>query len=744
MAKKNSTKTATKEALQVSEPRFATFKSWQGINIKESPLGWNPNERDQRNDSNLKPNYLVVQNNVDTTSSLSLETRQDEVTLAEAPAGREFTGVSCLRNDLIFCSCEDGTLWWKDITDSSEWTMIPIESIGYDGTTKFSCIGYYQRQLICLTEAGRIFTGEFGSDTNGDDTAPTKVACAALIHDPTEPVDIYGKGILDVYGTYRDGKWIAGSVSDPKDIPAEAVRLSFTYVYVNQFGTTMAQDNNQDWTTIYVDKGPQEWGSNCYVNIQGPAVDPGILGIDLYMRQDENMSAIYIGHVDFEPSENSTRWSFNWLGAMMDTSNFTQTSLTIPTMNTTEGVNASYFRVHDGRLYFWGGDVPYRLYIGGNPGNELSVARGVGGAWVDIEPGSGTEIRGTAKFKTYNGASIVTIMCSNKNSGKVKRYNLLETNLTVTNELSSKGYMTEEVANVVGATSHYGFGVWADGLYTVNRYGLMITTMAMESNNQLRAQSVSDVIAPIFTDEIAMRLDNCHMIYIDDMIYIALGADPTNNADNRNLDNAIICYDINAKAFFTYTYGSQLQELPIIKSIFNVDYRGFTEGIGIITNDKIVMIPVTGNQDPVPSVFPVLIETGELTLQLPSQQYAYTDQLEFDFDYFIGELTFIVEGIDYYGRHRTIYKHVKEDEMQRSYPVWIKIAEIFRTFKVTIEGYARFRLTHFISKSYQESKKINQVYGYDDWSYYANRHGGVTDIHHYLESYNNLREVILP
>ena len=35
MAKRNSTKTATKEALQNSEPRIQTFRSWNGINIAE-------------------------------------------------------------------------------------------------------------------------------------------------------------------------------------------------------------------------------------------------------------------------------------------------------------------------------------------------------------------------------------------------------------------------------------------------------------------------------------------------------------------------------------------------------------------------------------------------------------------------------------------------------------------------------------------------------------------------------------
>ena len=40
MAKRNSTKTATKEALSASEPRLQAFRGWQGINIEEAPKGW--------------------------------------------------------------------------------------------------------------------------------------------------------------------------------------------------------------------------------------------------------------------------------------------------------------------------------------------------------------------------------------------------------------------------------------------------------------------------------------------------------------------------------------------------------------------------------------------------------------------------------------------------------------------------------------------------------------------------------
>lgn len=725
MAKKNSTKTATKEALQASEPKLMTFKGWQGINIKESPLGWQPVEWGEFNDSVLKANYLVVQNNVDTTSSLALEVRHDTVILGEPPAGLHFNGVACLREDILICAFDDHSLKWKQIDNGlkSDWHNIQINDPDGNPDNRdmdWTSIGYYQRELICLTRGGEIFTGTFSGNQ------PTSVSSAAQIPNPTKPVELVPIGDLK-----------EGDVS----------RVSVGYVYSNKYGTTI---DVPTWSTISLDSNPVQWHSNCYLQINGDAIAEygsnfskyQITGVDIYCRLDENMDAIFIGHVDMPANG---KWSYAWLGALADTTVWTNVSTTVPTENTTKGVDASYFRVHDGRLYFWGSlNDPYRLWIGGNPGNELSVARGTGGAWVDIEPGSGTEIKGTAKFKTYNGASIVTIMCSNPNSGKVKRYNLLETNLTVTNEISTKGYMTEEVANVVGCTSHFGFGAWADGLYTVNRYGLMVTTMAMENNNQLRATPVSDVIEPVFTDRMAKRLANCHMIYINDVIYIIMGDDEKDD----ELDRAILCYDINSKAWWTYNY--DLDEH--VKSVFNVDSQEHWEGIGIITPEHVAMIPVTGPQEALgpmidgssDDAFEVIVETGELTVRQPPQQTTYLSQLEFKFDYFVGDLTILVEGVDYYGRRRTIQKDVHLDECKRSYPVYMRIDELFETYKVTMRGKARFRLTHFIAKTYVQSYKIDQVYGFTDHSWYVNRDGGETDIHHYLRSYNNLREAIIP
>lgn len=728
MAKKNSTKTATKEALQSAEPHFSTFRGWQGINIKESPLGWQAEQADERNDSNLKPNYLVVQNNVDTTSSLSLETRRDEILLANAPTGEQFSGVTCLTDRFLFAATKSGKIFYREIDQglSAPWTRLTVTPVaGTSATPQWSCIGRHQRSIVCLTEGAEIFEGEFDEVTKK--IGP--ISNAIEIPNTNVPPTLTARGTLKI-GT---------EIAKPED---PVGRVVVTYVYTNRFGTNIPDPDGAGHSqTYYYNQPAVAWNSGAYLNISGKfpqnkkAKEWGITGVDVYCSLNENSDMIYAGHVNVSKEDDG--WSFNWLGSLMDSTQWSHVSVTVPTKNTTKGVDARYFRVHDGRLYFWGGTLPYRLYIGGNPGNELSVARGTGGAYVDIEPGNGTEIKGTAKFKTYNGASIVTIMCANANSGRVKRYNLLETNLTISNELATKGYMTEEVPNVVGCTSHYGFGVWADGLYAVNRYGLMVTTMAMETNNQLRATSVSDAIAPVFTEGLATRLDNCHMIYIDGIIYIVMGDDKT-----EGLDNVIICYDVDQKAFYTYTY---LTKNVLIHSIFNVDYRDFHEGIGIVTDSKITMIPTTGEQAPTkPETFEVLIETGELMNQQPSQQYTYVSQLEFHFDYIIGKLNFVVEGIDYYGRHRTIEKEVELTQMQRSYPVWMRIDELFRTYKVTIKGPARFRLTHIIPKTYSESRRIDQVYGFVDHSWYANRDGGVTNVHHALESYNNLREVILP
>ena len=224
-------------------------------------------------------------------------------------------------------------------------------------------------------------------------------------------------------------------------------------------------------------------------------------------------------------------------------------SLKIPKDNTTRGPDATYMDQYDGRLYFYGGSTPYRLYIGGNPGNELSVALGLGGAFVDIEEGSGQEIRKVLKFKGYNGASLVTVLTYHPNTTKSARYDLVENNITVTNEYAATGYQAERVEGAIGCSSFYGADTFLDGLYAINRYGLTITTKVMENQNNIQARYVSDPIKPLFTSMLGTSVEQSRLLCIGDSIYTML-ASPTSGVANgeQRLENYLFVYDTQAKS----------------------------------------------------------------------------------------------------------------------------------------------------------------------------------------------------
>ena len=378
---------------------------------------------------------------------------------------------------------------------------------------------------------------------------------------------------------------------------------------------------------------------------------------------------------------------------------------------------------------------------------------------MDIEPGSGYDIMGTAKWKTTSGANIVTIMCGNHNTSKVKRFNLVETNLTITNEISYKSYMYEEVSNVVGCNSRWGYGVFSDGLYSLSRYGLMLTTMAMEYNAQMKNQSVSEVISPIFTERLGNRLRDGRMVCIDEVIYIALSEENSGD-DPIGLDNVILCYDIGLQSWYTWTHDETLNQTAggdpdKILHILAIDSDEYTEGLGAITQNQVRLYPVTGVQSATVPAFQVLMETGELMPKQPMQAFWYIQQLEFRFDYFIGNhsdpATILIEGVDYYGRQFTIEKklnlrsrgnHGLSGE-QRNYVEWIRVDKIVESLRVRIKGKARFRLTHINMKSYQQADTIGTPYGFDAYDTYRNRQGGNTKIHHYINDYNNLRRAVV-
>ena len=784
MAKKNSTKTATKEALSASEPRVINFGQWSGINFKEAPLGWKPLTY-KPGESDLPDNFLMLQNNVITTSLKALETRLDTRPIctppvltetAIGPIPLEFTGVTYFYENKLFCACKsaegftpegwdpdwmehwdpDGihlltgagnlinnVLLYYELDPNGEtgsWHQVPVNDADRtDGRVlEITCIYSYGDNLIVLTKyqgedtdeghgKGEIFTGPLS------DLEKTGVSSAKYVPNPTQAPTLIPMGELK---------------QDNSAVPVS--RITVVYCYSNKFGPTLVSPSS----TISVNYTPVEFHAGRYLQIKGTCpTNMGITGVDIYCSLDENQDMIFIGHADVVASWQAG-WIFNWFGSLNDTTQWTSVSLTVPTQNDTKGVDANYVRCHDGRLYFYGGSMPNRLYIGGDPGNELSISRGVGGAFVDLDPGTGLEINATHKFKTYNGASIVTIMCGNKNTSAVKRFNLLETNLTITNELQSKGYEAEEIANVIGCNSHWGSGVWADGLYSLSRYGLGVTTQQMEESNTLRVQYVSDAIQPVFTDRISALLSNARMIHCDEVIYFVLSVPdgenetPEHAGQHTGLDRIIFCYDINQKAWYTYSYENTSEKE--ILHIFNFDYERWWEGIGIVTPNRIDCIPLTGPKAEAPATFTSIIETGELGLRVPPQIYVWLAQLEFRFDYLCGELDFEVFGLDYYGREYKVYHHVStkdpktgEYAMCYEYPVWIRIDKNVETYRVRIKGKAHYRITHFMSKTYQQSSRIDIPYGYDSHVDYVGRHGKRIDDHHYLQNYNNLRDAIV-
>lgn len=794
MAKKHSSKTATQEAIKNSEPRVNSYRGWQGVNFVDAPLTWEPLEtgRDKFRETDLPPNYLMVQNNLVTTDTKSLETRRDSELLGTAPDGYRFTGVAGVYRHWLFCVARStGQAWHEKICykplGGSSWTDITVRVGDVDDPIGVEVceIGFYEGNLVATARdlaqsapVGLLLLARMDVDEehgtleiNGviwsGSASPENRIC-----DTPKAVD---RPTVDPSLEAVNMKFSDKAHGATTDAP---IRVEVKYCYTNRLGSTLCQTDSH-CATLYVEISPALWTTGRFVRVRPGGAEDGevssITGIDLYGREGENLDWVFIGHVNVTPAQvRAGTWYYNWYGNMTDISQWLTSQLMVPTDNTTHGPDATHFSCHDSRMYYWGMESkPYRLWIGGNPGSEFSVARGLGGAWVDIEPGSGFDVKGTEKWKTTSGANIVTIMCGNRNTTKVKRFNLVETNLTLSNEIQYKSYMYEEVSNVVGCNSRWGHGVYSDGLYSLSRYGLMLTTMAMEYNSQMRNQCMSDVIDPIFTERIGKRISDGRMVCIDEVIYIVLSEESGHDDEPVPLDNVILCYDVNLKAWYTWTHDQDLTspDSDKVLHVFAVDSDEYEEGLGVVTGEQVRLYPVTGIQQPVPPDFQVLVETGELVPRLPAQAFWYVQQLELRFDYFISDPdeedappTVLVEGVDYYGRQFQIEKRLNkngrrwqtendngkgwdEDEgewtEQREHVEWIRIDKYVESFRLRIKGKARFRLTHINAKMYQQSDTIGTPYGFDARDTYHNRRGGKTVIHHYIDDYNNLRRAVV-
>lgn len=707
-----------------SEPRLQVFRDFGGMNFQlanrlDGGVTVDVARDDPGDQTDLQMNYTFLQNNVSVAGNKTLETRDDIVTLFDAPDGVSFTGPAQLIGPKLYVAKSDQNVAIGDLDERAE-AGSPVtlsQEVTLTNETgsehHWTSLDYYDDKLIAQTSENEVWTGDVSS------FSVSELANARQIPDPTG--DFHGH--LTGMGSLRL------SLTMSQECP---FRIELAYTYVNKYGPTRVSPN----TVFYASAPVSEWHAGCYLQVNAPETIPqnmGVRAIELYYSTDNAMTLLFLGRVDV--AETATTWSFNWYGYIDSTSMWPTGNLIAPTENYTKGVHASQACNIDGRMYFWGdSDEPQRLYIGGNPGNLLSISPGTGGGFVDIEPGTGQEVRYVCKYKTQSGNSIVTMLCDSPNSTKEQRFNLVENSIALSNEQSMKSWFAEQVAGAIGCKSFHGGVVCQDGLYSVSRYGLALTTMTMEYNSQIRTTYVSDAIKPVFTDAADMdtRLSNAMLLECDGVIYMALGA---SSDQEGNLDNVLFCYDIDLKAWWSHTLNV---DSPIL-SLFHVDWQGQREGIGIVTADHVYMLPTTDSDEE--SVLPdhgFLVESAQLSTQMPQQGWQWLSQLEFHFDYLVGDIDIEVRMVDMFGRQLRVRKHVSEPEELFDAVVHMRVDQRVMSYVITMTGHARFRMTHFIARVYTLSNKVGQVWGFDD----SISHRTAGSVHPTFKCYNDVRRAI--
>lgn len=685
-----------------SEPRIQVFKDFAGCNFQLSPRDFTLGKDEDEEQSDLQMNYVVIQNNVQVTDNKTLESRNNIVKLFDAPAGKKLTDASVLVRDELYIGCEDGTLAYGSLGSKKLSGTVQLDN-QTNTAHHWESLAYIDNKLVGTTEENQIWTGEIGTHT---------LANAKKVPDPAAPTisNVIARGKLKVSATMTDECYN---------------RVGIAWSYVNKFGPTACSRQ----FSFYANYPISEWHAGCFVQIRGTApTGYGIKAIEVYYNVSNSSSLQLAGRTDVA---DGGAWVFDWLGYLDVTSMWPMANLLSPTENLTEGVKASHVTCIDSRLYFWGSKTdPQRLWIGGNPGNLFSISSGTGGGFVDVEPGSGQEIRVVDKYKTQSGNSIVTMLCDSDNSTKEQRFNLVENTVTISNEQNMKSWQAEQVAGAVGCKSYHGAKVCEDGLYSISRYGLALTTMTMEYNSQIRANYVSGAIKPVFTDKLGNLLSGSLLLEADGVLYMAFGK------STGELDNLLFCYDIDLKSWWTYSL--DVKE-PII-DLIHIDYEGNQEGIGIVTENHVFMLPLTmGNSPDDHANYDVLIQTGELSTTQPQQNWFYLSQLEFCFDHFIGDMKIELIGIDQFGRRITTTKRIHHQKVEHNISEYMRVDLRLRSYQIRITGKSRFRMTHFMAKLYTMSSKQGLIWGFDDSQSY--RHNG--DIHPTFKDYNDIRKAII-
>ena len=697
-----------------SEPRQQVFRDFGGCNFELSPRDFTLGKTVDQEQSDLQMNYVVIQNNAGIASNKTIETRNNITVAANPRSGRTFTGPAILVKNQLFLALDNGDIDCYILGSPSSPTTVTLtdKSDNHPGHT-WQSFAYADNKLIGTTSQNQLWTGPLTASA-------ATIANARKVTDPSALTisNLTAKGTLAISASMDD------------DHP---YRVAIAYSYINKYGPT----KHSSQFTFYANYPVDEWHGGRYLLISGTApTGYDIEAVEIYYTTGNSSSLLFAGRTDFAGG-NGGNWTFNWYGYLDATTMWPIANLIAPDENYTEGVHAGHVTCIDSRMYFWGDSAqPQRLYIGGNSGNLFSISPGTGGGFVDVEPGTNQQIRVVTKYKTQSGASIVTMLCDSPNTHKKQRYNLVENSVSLSNEQSMRSWQAEQVAGAVGCESFNGAVVCQDGLYSVTQYGLALTTMTMEYNSQIRTNYVSDPIKPAFIDKRDYDLRTSSVLECDGVIYLAFGAGAGWTIDQR-FDNLLFCYDIDQKAWWTFSLDV---DEPIL-NILHIDYEGQQEGIGVITANKVYMLPLT-KPDSLESdaTFPVVVQTGELSTTQPQQNWFYLSQLEFRFDYFRGSVLVELTGIDQFGREVHTKKTFSHSDTVYNLAEHMRVDLRLQSYQIRITGQARFRLTHFIAKLYTMSAKQGLVWGFDDSQSFRSE----GDIHPTFLDYNDIRKAIIP
>lgn len=689
-----------------SEPRQQVFRDFGGCNFELSPRDFTLGKDVHQEQSDLQMNYVVVQNNAGIASNKTIETRNNLVKLYDAPSGRTFTDACILIGRELYLGLDNGDLKYGNLGSATLNNVTLTNNADGSPAHHWRSFAYADNKLIATTQENQLWTGTVSAHNISNARKVPNPSALSLSN-------LTAKGSLTVSTTMDD---------------THPYRVAIAYAYINKYGPTV--HSNQ--FTFYANYPVDEWHGGRYLQISATApTGYAIEAVELYYTTGNSSSLLFAGRTDIAGG-NGGAWTFNWYGYLDATTMWPIANLIAPEENYTEGVKASHVTCIDSRMYFWGDNSqPQRLYIGGNSGNLFSISPGTGGGFVDVEPGSGQEVRVVTKYKTQSGASIVTMLCDSKNSTLEQRFNLVENSVSLSNEQSMKSWQAEQVAGSVGCKSFNGAIVCADGIYSVSRYGLALTTMTMEYNSQIRTNYVSDPIKPAFIDKNRSLLKNSAIIECDGVIYLAFGR------DDATLDNMLFCYDIDQKAWWTVS----LDIDEAILNMLHIDYEGYREGVGIVTANHVYLLPLTKDDAPTYAAnFPVTIQTGELSTTQPQQNWFYLSQLEFRFDYFVGSVLVELTGIDQFGRKVTTKKQISHGSTVYNDAEYMRVDLRLQSYQIRITGTARFRLTHFIAKLYTMSAKQGIVWGFNDSQSFRSE----GDIHPTFLDYNDIRKAIIP